>query len=104
MGKGDKKTKRGKIILGSFGIRRPRRPKALIPAAITTKKKVEKAKPEKPKVVMHPEAITELIAEPIEVTADSLEQPADDEKKIAKPKATKKTAAKPVKPKTPAAE
>ncbi len=27
MGKGDKKTKRGKIIKGSFGVRRPRKVK-----------------------------------------------------------------------------
>lgn len=27
MGKGDKKTKRGKIIKGSFGVRRPRKKK-----------------------------------------------------------------------------
>jgi 30S ribosomal protein S31 len=25
MGKGDKKTRRGKIILGSYGVRRPRK-------------------------------------------------------------------------------
>ncbi|MCG8320556.1 MAG: 30S ribosomal protein THX [Cytophagales bacterium] len=27
MGKGDKKTKRGKIVKGSFGVRRPRKKK-----------------------------------------------------------------------------
>ncbi len=27
MGKGDKKTKRGKIIMGSYGVRRPRKKK-----------------------------------------------------------------------------
>jgi ribosomal small subunit protein bTHX len=28
MGKGDKKTKRGKIIMGSFGVRRPKKRKS----------------------------------------------------------------------------
>jgi 30S ribosomal protein S31 len=28
MGKGDKKTKRGKIIIGSYGVRRPRKDNA----------------------------------------------------------------------------
>lgn len=35
MGKGDKKTKRGKIILGSYGVSRPRRSKT--PAAVSPK-------------------------------------------------------------------
>jgi len=98
MGKGDKKTKRGKIILGSFGTRRPRRPKALAPVSIVTKK-VEKPKPEKPKLVKHPEAISELIAEPIAVIVDSPDKPSGDEKISAKPKAPKKAPAKPAKPK-----
>lgn len=32
MGKGDKKTKRGKIIIGSFGIKRTRKPKKSTPS------------------------------------------------------------------------
>ena len=97
MGKGDKKTKRGKIILGSFGVRRPHRPKALAPATTITKK-VEKTKPEKPKAVKHPEAIAELIAEPTVVAAETLDQPVDAEKKTVKPKASRKITTKPDKP------
>jgi len=35
MGKGDKKTKKGKIIQGSYGIKRPRKPvKAYVPGSV----------------------------------------------------------------------
>lgn len=30
MGKGDKKTRRGKIIMGSYGKKRPRKPKVKV--------------------------------------------------------------------------
>jgi len=43
MGKGDKKSKHGKIIMGSYGVRRPRRKSAVKAVAV-----VEEAKPEKP--------------------------------------------------------
>jgi 30S ribosomal protein S31 len=92
MGKGDKKSKRGKIILGSFGVRRPHRPKALAPPVIITKK-VEKTKSEKPKAVKDPEAISEILAEPGVVSAEVMDQPVVAEKKTAKPKAPKKTTA-----------
>ena len=39
MGKGDKKSRRGKIILGSFGVRRPRKKKTIIISK--TKKEVK---------------------------------------------------------------
>lgn len=94
MGKGDKKTKRGKIILGSFGVRRPHRSKTLTPV-VTLTKKVEKAKTEKPKAVKHPEAIVE----PIDVAIEALDQPVVAEKKTVKPKAPKKTSASTVKTK-----
>ncbi|MCK7529090.1 MAG: 30S ribosomal protein THX [Ignavibacteriales bacterium] len=43
MGKGDKKTKRGKIIIGSFGVRRPsRKKKPGIPAVIIAEEKPQK--------------------------------------------------------------
>jgi 30S ribosomal protein S31 len=46
MGKGDKKTKRGKIIMGSYGVRRPKRRKQTMVAEIkpvVAKTKVVKA-------------------------------------------------------------
>jgi ribosomal small subunit protein bTHX len=38
MGKGDKKSKRGKIVIGSYGVNRPKRKKAV-------EAKIENAKP-----------------------------------------------------------
>lgn len=40
MGKGDKKTKRGKIIMGSTGVSRPR--KKIKPVVAKSDKKIEK--------------------------------------------------------------
>ena len=42
MGKGDKKTRRGKIHLGTFGVRRPRVKKSTQPKAKTSVKKKAK--------------------------------------------------------------
>lgn len=69
MGKGDKKSRRGKIILGSSGVRRPKSSKnkifvkveAVHAEAIEKKKKVA----EKPKIEPKPKA---KVAEPIAVT------------------------------------
>ncbi len=47
MGKGDKKTKRGKITMGTFGVRRPR--KKSKPIVVIKKKAVAKATADKPK-------------------------------------------------------
>lgn len=45
MGKGDKKTKRGKISMGSYGVRRPRKKqKAITNAAPKVKKAAAKPK------------------------------------------------------------
>ena len=52
MGKGDKKTRRGKIILGTYGVRRPKKKadKAEIKPLITSaKKEVKEKKPVKEK-------------------------------------------------------
>jgi len=52
MGKGDKKTRRGKIIIGTFGVRR-RRKKAdkqeIKPSIVTSTKEVKEKKPVKEK-------------------------------------------------------
>jgi len=46
MGKGDKKTKRGKIIKSSFGVRRPKKQKNLDakPQNVTEKKSAKQKK------------------------------------------------------------
>jgi len=69
MGKGDKKSRRGKIVIGSFGVRRPQRnAKNIIPvkkADIPVKKVVEEQLeipvlfPEIPLVVKHDETAAE---------------------------------------------
>lgn len=47
MGKGDKKTKRGKIILGSHGVTRPRKSssKHANPSVVNEAKEAPKSKP-----------------------------------------------------------
>jgi len=50
MGKGDKKSRKGKISMGSYGVTRPRNKKkavATAPAAKKVKPVVEKAAPKK---------------------------------------------------------
>ena len=42
MGKGDKKTRRGKIVNGSYGVRRPKKKNAIV---VVAKKPKAKAKP-----------------------------------------------------------
>jgi len=43
MGKGDKKTKRGKIIMGSRGVSRPSKNNRVKPVIVKTEKKEAKA-------------------------------------------------------------
>jgi ribosomal small subunit protein bTHX len=49
MGKGDKKSRKGKIKMASFGVSRPRDKKPSIP--VSTEKKVKAEKVEAPKKV-----------------------------------------------------
>lgn len=79
MGKGDKKTRRGKIILGSFGVRRPKSSKnkaivnvkASADAAPPKVKKAPAAKAEvKPKIKIAEVAeVTEVVVASVEETA-----------------------------------
>lgn len=79
MGKGDKKTRRGKIILGSFGVRRPKsvknkaivNVKASADTAPTKVKKAPAAKAEvKPKIkVAEVAEINEFAVASVEETA-----------------------------------
>jgi 30S ribosomal protein S31 len=67
MGKGDKKTRRGKIIMGSNGVRRPaNKPKAYIAPVAVAKpaKAAEKPKAEpKPKAKVAESASETVVAE-----------------------------------------
>ena len=116
MGKGDKKSRRGKIIIGSFGVRRPRRiKKEVVIADKATKakpKKISEPKPhkvvEEPAVIIEPKVVTPVIESPAqgEIPLDITPSKAPVKKTAAK-KATPKVekAEKPesgeVKPKTP---
>lgn len=68
MGKGDKKSKRGKIIIGSYGVRRPSRKKHV---AVSSVKTVQEKPKKAPKVT----------EEPVEVPVVAIEQPKTVEKK-----------------------
>lgn len=91
MGKGDKKTKRGKIIMGSHGVRRPKaKPRKFIK---TVKPPIEKAKKLKEAPLDIPpivEEIKELAPEVIETKKATPK--AEEIKKETKPKSEKKKA------------
>jgi ribosomal small subunit protein bTHX len=100
MGKGDSKTRRGKLFSGSFGILRPRKKKRVFNVITTTKPEVDK--PEKPKAAPKPKA--EQVAEVVEPVVEVV-QPVAEEKKPAEKKPTeKKPAAKKPAAKKPAAK
>ncbi|OQA01510.1 MAG: hypothetical protein BWY70_00357 [Bacteroidetes bacterium ADurb.Bin408] len=66
MGKGDKKTRRGKIFMGSYGVSRPQRSKKSIIKAAPAKAEIkEKAKI---KVVAEP-----VVEEPVKAVDEQLE-------------------------------
>ena len=97
MGKGDKKSRRGKIILGTFGVRRLRKKteKANV-AAVKAKKEIIKTA-EIEKVVVKPvEKVVQ--AEPVEAVIETVAKP-----KVEKEKAPAKSA-KPAKEKQEAKE
>ena len=84
MGKGDKKSKRGKIIIGSFGVRRLRNKnkKALVAAV--------KAKDETIKAVVKEEEAFEAVAETVAKPKVVKEKAPAKEKKEAKTEKTVK--------------
>jgi 30S ribosomal protein S31 len=106
MGKGDKKTRKGKINIGSYGVRRKRKGKKI--SALTDKKvktkpvKAQEPKPrkvaEEPALVVETPVVVEqaVINEPEATTPVQAEIPLDitPAKAPVKKIATKKTAAK----------
>ena len=84
MGKGDKKTRRGKLFTGSFGVRRPKK-KITVAAAKIEKKSVEKA----PAPVVEKQA--KKTAPKVATEAPAAKKAAP--KKTAKPKKTEEKAA-----------
>ena len=102
MGKGDKKSKRGKIIIGSYGVRRARnKKKALLP--VVEKKIVEKPKKSaKTEVVETPEQVAEVVVQPIVEVKKPVKKAAAKKTTEGETEAPKPKAAKPKK--KPAAE
>ena len=110
MGKGDKKTKRGKILMGSHGVRRARRKLAkaipLIavkvekPAAAVKEKAPEKpvaaVKQEKPVAAVKEKAPAKpkAVKEDVQVETPKVKAPAKDAVKPARRKAPPKGSAK----------
>ncbi len=83
MGKGDKKSRRGKIVIGSTGVRRPKNKKKAVVEAVAVakvKKVAEKAKAE-PKVKA--KAAEPIVAVAPEITEAPLKAA---KKSVAKPK------------------
>lgn len=80
MGKGDKKSKRGKIILGTYGVRRSQKAKktVVIPAVKATAPVIEeKAKPVKAAVkTTKPKAAPKSAAKPAAKTTEKAPKPA----------------------------
>ena len=87
MGKGDKKTRRGKIFTGSYGKYRPRKAKGIVPA-ITIKDETVKENVEVEKVELIEQEPEELKTEkkPKEVKA---EKKPEEAKAVKKPKEVK---------------
>lgn len=81
MGKGDKKTKRGKIIMGSYGIRRPARSKHTFVA-----------KPKEDKIFKTPSIAEVKPVEVISAVKETEQEAVEISQVVEKPKKTKKTA------------
>lgn len=93
MGKGDKKTRRGKIILGSFGVRRPKlsKSKAIVnekPSADAAPVKVKKTPATKAEV--KPKIKAPEVAKVAEVAVAAV-APVEETTIAAAPKPIKKT-------------
>jgi 30S ribosomal protein S31 len=89
MGKGDKKTKRGKILMGSHGVRRARRKhiKAVTLVAVKEEKPAEAVKEKAP---AKPKAVKEEVQVETPIDTASAEEVAKPARKKAPPKGSAK--------------
>jgi len=91
MGKGDKKTKRGKIQQGSYGKKRPRRKDAKYIAPVKPKKKV--VKEEKPSDIVEEAPVQPKVKKKVAPKKEALKKETSKKsttKKVAEKKATDK--------------
>jgi len=93
MGKGDKKTKRGKILMGSHGVRRPRRKHERIVPLVALKEE-KPAEPVKEKAPAKPKPVKEEIqVETPIITAAAIDEAVKPARKKAPPKGSAKNEA-----------
>ena len=94
MGKGDKKTKRGKILMGSHGVRRARRKlvKAVTLVAVKEEKPVEEIQEVavKQKAPAKPKPVKEGVPVETPIVTASVEEAAKPARKKAPPKGSAK--------------
>jgi len=99
MGKGDRKTRRGKLFLGSYGVLRPRKRKHAISVVTSTKKKTagaDKSPPSKPKAESKPapEPVPEPVVEEVKAGTEKAKPAAEEKKPAPKKPAAAKSAEK----------
>lgn len=96
MGKGDKKTKRGKIVNKSYGVKRPRKLRKVeieaLKAVAKSKKEEVKTKEKKVKETKVEEVVAETVEEETQKKAPT--KKAAEKKEVTKKPAAKKTPAK----------
>ena len=85
MGKGDKKTKRGKILMGSHGVRRPRRKSGRVVPLVAIKEE-KPAEPIKEKATAKPKPVKEEIQAEAQVDTAVVEETVKPARKKAPPK------------------
>jgi ribosomal small subunit protein bTHX len=113
MGKGDNKTRRGKLFSGSYGVLRPRKRSGSFSVVSTTKKTVAKSEPPKAAIPKDPPQPKAEEVKPVAEEAPVAEETkpaaekatvAEEAKPAAKKPAAKKPAAKATTAKKPAAK
>jgi ribosomal small subunit protein bTHX len=108
MGKGDKKTKRGKIVIGSYGVRRAHKKKGRTPGILQKTEPKIKDTPEQipvlpvPEIIPVVEPVVEKVVRKTAIKKAAPKKPVEKVEKVEpkpkpKPKSTKpkKTATKP---------
>ncbi len=83
MGKGDRKTRRGKLFGGSYGVLRPRKKKRAFSVVSTTKKAVSET--EKSKTTSKPKAAPKPKPEPVDEVTEPVAEVAEPVAEAAEP-------------------
>lgn len=93
MGKGDKKSRRGKIVRGTSGVRRSKKKRSTTPVVETKITKQKRATTKSAKPTPKPE-VAEPVVETAPAPAEAKEPKAESKKTTTKPKDEKKPAKK----------